>query len=70
MTIDGEEAEAVRVDYILRGMALPAGEHTVVWSFRAPYWGVTETITAICSILVILSIIGAIIFNRRKEDEQ
>ena len=70
VTIDGKEAEAVRVDYILRGMALPAGEHTVVWSFRAPYWGVTETITALCSILVILSIIGAIIYNRRKRDEQ
>jgi hypothetical protein len=69
-TIDGKAAEAIRVDYILRGMALPAGEHTIEWSFRAPYWALTQSITAICSILVILSIIGALIYNKRKKDEE
>ena len=70
VTIDGKPAEAIRVDYILRGMALPAGEHTIEWSFRAPYWGITQTITAICSIVVVLSIIGALIYNRRKKNEK
>ena len=70
VTIDGKPAGAIRVDYILRGMALPAGEHTIVWSFRAPYWGITQTITAICSIVVVLSIIGALIYNRRKKNEK
>jgi hypothetical protein len=70
VTIDGKDAEAIRVDYILRGMALPAGEHTVEWSFRAPYWGITESITAICSILVLLSIAGAVINSRKKRDEE
>ncbi len=70
VTIDGKPAEGIRVDYILRGMALPAGEHTIEWSFRAPYWGITQTITAICSIVVVLSIIGALIYNRRKKNEK
>lgn len=70
VTIDGKPAEAIRVDYILRGMALPAGEHTIEWSFRAPYWGITQTITAICSIVVVLSIISALIYNRRKKNEK
>ena len=69
-TIDGKAADAIRADYILRGMALPAGEHTIEWSFRAPYWAITQSITAICSILVILSIIGALIYNKRKKDEE
>ena len=61
VTIDGQPADAIRVDYILRGMALPAGEHTIEWSFRAPYWGVTEAVTAICSIFVLLALIAALI---------
>ena len=69
-TIDGKAADAIRVDYILRGMALPAGEHTIEWGFRAPYWALTQSITAICSILVILSIIGALIYNKRKKNEE
>lgn len=60
VTIDGEKADALRVNYILRGMPLPAGTHTVEWSFRAPYWGLVESVTAICSILVILTLIFAI----------
>ena len=61
VTIDGEPADAIRVDYILRGMPLPAGEHTVEWSFRAPYWGATEAVTAICSILVLLALVAALL---------
>lgn len=61
VTIDGEPADAIRVDYILRGMSLPAGKHTVEWSFRAPYWGVVGAVTAICSLLVCMVVILAFV---------
>jgi uncharacterized membrane protein YfhO len=32
--IDGRLVETLRVDYNLRGVALPAGEHTVEFVFR------------------------------------
>ena len=53
--IDGadEPAEYLRVDYILRGMELPAGTHTVEWRFRAPSWSAAETVTAIFSALIL-----------------
>ena len=66
VTVDGQAAEAVRVDYILRGMQLPAGEHTVEWSFRAPNWGVVNTVTALCSLLVVAVLVFAI-YKKSKE---
>ena len=60
VTIDGKRADALRVDYILRGMPLPAGEHTVEWSFRAPHWGVVEAVTALSSLIVIAALIFAL----------
>jgi uncharacterized membrane protein YfhO len=66
VTVDGQAAEAVRVDYILRGMQLPAGEHAVEWSFRAPNWGVVNTVTALCSLLVVAVLVFAI-YKKSKE---
>lgn len=53
--IDGSEEPApyYRVDYILRGMELPAGEHTVEWRFRAPGWTTVNAITACFSALIL-----------------
>jgi hypothetical protein len=34
--VDGREAEPLRVDSVMRGVAVPAGTHTVTWSYRAP----------------------------------
>ena len=68
--IDGEEASGFRADYVLRAMRLPAGEHTVEWSFRAPRWGLTEGITGLCSGLILLGVVAALIhaLRRRKKE--
>lgn len=58
--IDDKEADYFVADYILRGMELPAGKHTVEWSFRAPQWGLISTIMAICSIVVVLFVLRAL----------
>lgn len=67
VTVDGVEDDAIRVDYILRGMELPAGTHTVEWRFKAPYWGVTSAVTLICSLAIIAAIVLVIIFGKRYE---
>ena len=66
VTIDGAPADALRVDYILRGMELPAGEHTVEWSFRAPHWGFVNIVTVLCSLLV-LAALGLAVYKNKKE---
>ena len=67
VTVDGVKADAVRVDYILRGMELPAGTHTVEWSFRAPHWNAVGAVTAICSLMVVLVLILALYFTKKYE---
>src|SRR3989344_593523 len=32
--IDGEEAKTLRVDGLFRGVAVPAGSHTIIWSYE------------------------------------
>ena len=69
-TIDGEEAPIGRVDYTLRAMRLPAGEHTVEMWFKPESVEVTEGIAYACILLIYLSAIAAValeLTRRRKE---
>jgi uncharacterized membrane protein YfhO len=56
--IDGKEAEYFAVDYILRGMEPPAGEHTVEWRFKAPKWGMATAVTGVASWLILLALVA------------
>jgi len=60
VSIDGQSAEHVSVNYILRGLEIPAGQHTVEFEFipKDIYW--SSTTNLICSLLVILLFLGAI----------
>ena len=64
--IDGKEADYLAADYILRGMELPAGEHTIEWRFRAPGWGISSAITGIASWAILIGLIVAIYLSVRR----
>ncbi len=68
-TIDGQPADYFRADYILRAMVLPAGTHTVVFSFRAPDFallsGITLWSSVVILILVVVAAVWSIIYNRK-----
>ena len=72
--IDGSTQPAPywRVDYILRGMELPAGTHTVEWCYKAPRWGMAGTVTFIFSIIILAAAAGSVIIYiiRLCKDEQ
>jgi hypothetical protein len=59
VTIDGEVAEHIRVNYVLRGMEIPAGEHDIVFSFNPPSIARGNTIAYTSSGLLVLLILGA-----------
>jgi len=64
--IDGNEVEAFRANYILRGVQVPAGEHTIEWSFEPKSYttGVTVNMAGSLSlVLLILLIFGAELFK-------
>lgn len=49
VTVDGEPGNAFTVEGVFRGVDLPAGKHTVVWTYRSPsvFWGGIISVLAI-----------------------
>lgn len=58
-TIDGKEAEVIRADYILRALEIPAGKHTIEFSFQPKAYTVGNKVTTACSWLVVLFLLGS-----------
>ncbi|MDW7691045.1 YfhO family protein [Flammeovirgaceae bacterium SG7u.111] len=65
--IDGNPAELVSVNYVLRGLEVPAGEHEITMEFHPKSFENGATITNISSYLVLLIVIGACGFMVVKE---
>ncbi|MEC7160052.1 MAG: hypothetical protein VXW24_07140 [Bacteroidota bacterium] len=56
VTIDGKDASFIRVNYILRGMEVPAGDHEIVFEFKPKPSGGGITLSA--SLLGLLLVLG------------
>lgn len=68
-TVDGNEVPITRVNYVLRAVEVPAGEHEIVFEFSSPSFekaGMIGTIASIC--LLVLLGIGLFIESRQKDD--
>ena len=69
--IDGQPAEYLRVNYILRAMMVPAGDHKIEFRNEAPTQHKWDKITLASSIVLVVVIFGAIALwglKRRKEE--
>jgi hypothetical protein len=46
VTLDGKQAEALTVEGMFRGVDVPAGSHTVIWSYHPAslYWGLAVSV--------------------------
>ncbi len=69
--IDGQPAPIIRANYILRALRIPAGEHTVELIFKPKTYDRLETISVVCSVLVVLLFAGLLVFVfvRKKKEE-
>lgn len=66
--LDGQEVPHYRVDYLLRGMEVPAGKHTITFEFQPEVVTTGTKIALAGNILLILWILGAFAMQfRRKE---
>ncbi|WPP50495.1 YfhO family protein [Catalinimonas niigatensis] len=63
--IDNEPVEHLRVNYILRGLPIPAGEHTIRFKFKPQSYYIGSSVSLVCSILLSLMLIVSIAMSAR-----
>ena len=61
--IDGEETPILRTNYILRGLYIPAGQHTIEFSFEPKIYSYGNMITTTSTLLLMLLVIGTILIE-------
>lgn len=66
-TIDGKEVKIYRVNYVLRGIVIPAGEHTIAFKFEPEVVKKGSSIALFSSIGMILLLIGGIYFEMKNK---
>jgi hypothetical protein len=67
--IDGKEYEHIRVNYVLRGMNIPKGEHVIEFKFWPRSYFEGEKYSLLFSIIIILVVVAGI-WKYKKEDYQ
>ncbi|TDO03894.1 YfhO family protein [Sunxiuqinia elliptica] len=65
--IDGKLAEHVRVDYILRGLPIPSGKHTVEFKFEPKSYAIGNKVSLASSLILILSALALVFFEFKKK---
>lgn len=69
--IDGKEAPIVKVNYVLRGLAIPAGNHAIEFRFEPQGHKTGSKITSVFSIILVVLLLGGIFMewrNKRKTE--
>jgi hypothetical protein len=65
--IDGEVKAHVRVDYVLRGMEIPVGNHTIEFKFEPQVIKTGSGIALGSTIILVLLIIGGLFYEFKKK---
>jgi hypothetical protein len=68
--IDGKPADYFRVNYILRAMVIPAGEHTVEFKCEAPKLFKLIKVNIVSGILFVLLVAGSLFWYYRKPKKE
>ena len=68
--IDGVPAKIFRTDWILRGVNIPAGKHTVEFRFEPDTYNALNKFGSWVSLLLLLVLVGAIVYSFRKPIER
>lgn len=68
--IDGVEASPLRVDYVLRAVVVPKGDHQIVWTFAAPHFSLATWITRVSSLALILGLLVILVLSIARRNEK
>jgi uncharacterized membrane protein YfhO len=67
--IDGKETPIVKVNYVLRGLAVPAGKHDIKFEFKPKGYYTGKSITSIFSIVLLIVFATGIFMEWRGRKE-
>ena len=67
--IDGKEAPIVKVNYVLRGLPVPAGKHDIKFEFKPQGYYKGRSITSIFSIILLIVFAAGIFMEWRSRKE-
>ncbi|WP_158233287.1 YfhO family protein [Reichenbachiella sp. 5M10] len=68
-TVDGQEIDILRANYVLRALELPAGRHEVVFTFAPQAYYVGNTMTWIFNVILLLSCVVYVVVSFRGSKE-
>ncbi len=68
--IDGTIVSHVRVNYILRGLQIPAGNHTIEFKFEPQVITTGSSIAMASSIVLVLLLLGGLFFEFKKNNSE
>ncbi|HET6721901.1 MAG TPA: YfhO family protein, partial [Chitinophagaceae bacterium] len=67
--IDGKEAPIVKVNYVLRGLAVPAGKHDIKFEFKPQGYYTGRSLTSIFSIILLVVLAVGIFMEWRNRNQ-
>ncbi len=67
--IDGKEAPIVKVNYVLRGLAIPAGRHEIKFEFKPQGYYTGKKLTSIFSIVLLVMLAAGILLEWRSRKQ-
>jgi hypothetical protein len=67
---DRKEVPIVKVDYVLRGIPVTAGNHEIVFKFEPPGFLLGRKITAVFSIIMLLLLLAGLFFTWRSHRQE
>lgn len=66
-TIDGKPVDILRVNYVLRALQIPSGDHTIIFEFKPDSYYTGDKITFASSLLLLIVFLGSIGYTIKKE---
>jgi hypothetical protein len=66
-TVDGQEVPIYRVDYVLRGLEIPAGKHTIEFTFQPKPYVIGNKVVMTASVLLLIVVVGALFLELREK---
>jgi hypothetical protein len=67
--VDGKKTEYYKVNYLLRGMPVPAGDHTIEFRFEPSVYYTSYSVAFWSTVIMYLLILGGLIMVYRRENE-